>query len=488
MKNIYNILFVSALALTTASCDSFLDDQPRGKAIAETTDQYDGMFQTTEFMNMSMTDYTMWLSDDIYLTSDCIDRLNSTFYSCKPSSILHAFHYEKDVYETTENCTAWESCYKKIYTFNAIANGVMDSQDGTEAEKKALRAEARISRAWMHFCLAQMFSKPYSEENLDELTIPIVTEANSMATDFKRATMGELYQFITTEMEESCPDLPEKKEHNMRVYKATGYALLGKFYWLTGQYQKAIEPLRIAYERMKNDKQDIYMRDFNTLEEKYGYTELAPLQMFSENASGNCLLPYTWGNPEMLWVKQNTGAMGVFYWGYYGMICYYLNPETYNLFDEYDLRRNLIPTKDANGNPTVMPIGGMRDQTANYGVELPEIYLALAECEAREGSQDNARQLLEEFRSYRVLHGHEAVPADVQTKDQLIRFCLDEEHREFLGRVQRVWDLRRLWNDPIFQREKPIKHSDGTTDYTMTEDDLYLQLPESVLKWNESWR
>lgn len=492
MKNIYNILFVSALAFSIVSCDSFLDDQPRGKAIAETTDQYNGMFQTTEFMNMSMTDYTTWLSDDIELTPECVDQLSSMFWSSKPSSIMHAFRYDKDVYETTESCTAWESCYKKIYTFNAIANGVMDSKDGTEAEKKALRAEARISRAWMHFCLAQMFSKRYCEKNLDEPTIPIVTEANSMATDFKRATMRELYQFIVTEMEESCPDLPDKAEHNMRVYKTTGYALLGKLYWLMGEYKKAIEPLRIAYERTKNDQQDIFMRNFNDAEAKYDYRELLPSELDGEQSystgSRVYLLPSTFANQEMLWVKQNAGLMGVYYWGYYNMVAYYLKPETYQLFDEYDLRRNLIPTKDADGNPTVMPVGGIRDQTQNYGVELPEIYLALAECEAREGSQDNARQLLKEFRGYRVRPGHEEVPADVQTKDQLIRFCLDEEHREFLGRPQRVWDLRRLWDDPIFQSEKPIKHSDGTNTYELTEDALYLQLPESVLKWNESWR
>lgn len=488
MKKIYKFLFITILAFTTASCDSFLDDQPRGKAIAETTDQYEGMFQTIQFMNMNMVDYTTWLNDDIRLNQKCMDQLPSMFYSAdKASSIIRAYHFEKDVYEPTENCTAWESCYKNIYTFNAIANGVMESKDGTEAEKKAIRAEARISRAWMHFLLAQMFSKPYREENLNELTIPIVTEANSMATDFQRATMKDLYQFITTEMEESCPDLPNKKEHNMRVYKATGYALLGKLYWLMGEYKKAIVPLQKAYDLMKDDTQTIYMRNFNELEEKYGYRELTPEELDGENSSGNCLLPYTWGNPEMLWVKQNTSLSGIYKWSS-GIVTYYLNPSTYNLFDEYDLRRNLIPTKDANGNPTLMPVGCIRDNTQNYGVELPEVYLGLAECEAREGSQEHARQLLEEFRKYRVLPGHESVPTEVKNKEQLVKYCLDEEHREFLGRVQRVWHLRRLWNDPLFQSEKPLIHDDGTSQYTMTEDNLYLQLPEGVLKWNESWR
>ena len=488
MKYISNIIIGSAFVLATASCNSFLDDQPRGKAIAETTDQYNGMFQTTEFMNLSMTDYTLWLSGDIRLTPASISSLSSTASGSKPESILRTFRFEGNAYDTNETCSAWELCYKNIYTFNAIANGVMDSKDGTEAQKRAIRAEARISRAWMHFVLAQQFCPPYSEATADQPSIPIVTTANSMETNFQRATMKQLYDFIVNEMEESCPDLPDVTEHNMRVYKSTGYALLGKLYWMMGEYKKAIEPLRIAYERMKTDNKTIHLRDFNELEEKYDYQELSPTQLYNENTSGNCLLPYCWGNPEILWVKQNGGFLSIYYWRSAGLVSYYLTPETYALFDEYDLRRNLIPTKDKDGNATPYPVGCIRNSTENYGVDLPEIYLALAECEAREGSQDNARQLLEEFRSYRMRTGHEAVPASVQSKDDLVKFCVDEEHREWAGRVQTVWNLRRLWNDPLFQDQKPIKHNDGTGEYTLTEDKLYLQLPESVLKWNESWR
>lgn len=475
--------------MTFAGCDSFLDDQPRGYAIAETTDDYDGMFNTIEFMNMNMADYTFWLSDDIQLTPECITNLPSTVYDYKPNSILRAFQYKNDVYEVTESCSAWESCYKNVYTFNTIANGVMESADGTEAQKKAIRAEARVSRAWMHFILAQMFSKPYNKDYAEtELTIPIVTEADSNQKNFTRATMKELYDFIVKEMEESCGDMPVRKEHRYRAYRQTCYTLLGKVYWMMGEYEKALEPLRIAYEASLSDNSTIHLVNYNELQEKYGYRELTPTEMSDEEGTTDAfLLPYTWANVEVFWIKQCTSFGGVYRWAD-GIVTYYLNPKYYSLFDEYDLRRNLIPTKDADGNPTPYPVGCIRDKTANYGAELAELYLLLAECEARVGSEDEARALLKEFRSYRVLTGHEDVPETVKTRDELIRFCLDEQHREFLGRVMRYYNLRRLWNDPLFQSEKPISHSDGTNTYTMTEDNLYLQLPESVLKWNESWR
>lgn len=485
--------FLPALLLLLATgCDSFLDEQPRGYALPETTDNYNGMFNTNNFMNLSMEDYTYFFSDDMQLDQSCIDGLTDAFgySSLDPESVLKAFQYSQDIYKTTANCKAWEMCYKNVYTFNVIVNGVMSSTGGTQAEKEAIRAEARISRAWMHFILAQIFAKPWNPDIADtELTIPIVTEANTNVNTFERATMRELYDFITTEMEESCPLLEDRPDHNMRVYMTTGYALLGKLYWMMGEYEKALEPLRTAYQRLQNEP-DFHLMDYNVLMAKYDYRELTATELSNEQMVGDddFLLAYTYAYPEVLWVKQNPCFSPNRFWSY-GLVTWYLNPEVYALFGEHDLRRNLIPTKFPDGEPTPYPVGCIRDGLApNYGVEMAEVYLALAECEARVGSEADARKVLTEFRAKRIRTGYEEIPSTVQTRDDLVRFCLEEQRREFVGRVHRYYNIRRLWNDPLFQDQKPISHSDGTNTYTMSEENLYLQLPEGVLKWNENWR
>jgi hypothetical protein len=490
MKKYILIIPFAILLSTTTGCESFLDDQPRGNAIAQTTDNYNGMFNTIEFMNMKMEDYTHFFIDDIQLTPDNISQFPVTVSSCEVESIIRAFSFDKNVYKVTENCNALQLCYKNIYTYNVIANGVMNSVEGTEARKKAILAEARISRAWMHFIAAQMFSKPYNKEIAEtELTLPIVTKANTFAGSYERATMKEYYDFIINEMEESCPELEDRPNHNMRVYMTAGYALLGKMYWMIGEYEKALKPLRIAYERSKNEAKSFFLQDFNNLQAKYGYRELTAAEIQKAQGTTNTdLLPYTYANPEVLWVKQNTCfSMGLFYFTSNGTITYYFKPECYSLFDDYDLRRNLIPTKDINGNTTLYPVGCIRDGSVNYGVSLAEVYLALAECEARKGSETNARKVLTEFRANRMLKGHEEIPAKIQTKEQLVRFCLDEQRREFMGRENRYYNIRRLWDDPLFQSEKPIKHNDGINTYTL-QDAPYISLPESILKWNENWR
>lgn len=112
----------------------------------------------------------------------------------------------------------------------------------------------------------------------------------------------------------------------------------------------------------------------------------------------------------------------------------------------------------------------------------------MAECEARAGLESESRRILEEFRGYRLLSGFEIIPQSVQTKNDLIRFCVEEQTREFVGTGYRYYNVRRLWNDPLFQDWKPITHTVGSQVYTLEETQLKTAYPETVLIWNEEWR
>lgn len=313
--------------------------------------------------------------------------------------------------------------------------------------------------------------------------IPFVEKARTEVSEYERLTVKELYEKIMSEMEEAVPQLEDRPDHNMRVYMTTGYALLGKMYWMMGEYEKALKYLRTAKERLANET-FCYFHNYDEVMAKYDYKELTLRQVYGENGSkATQLINYSWADPEILFVKQNSMYMGPFYAYYYGSPTYYISQKTYDLFDEHDLRRNLIPT---DGHP--YPLGCMRDASVNYGVSLSEVYLPLAECEARVGSDANARQVLKEFRSYRMRAGYEDVPESVKTKEDLIKFCIDEEHREWMAQTGQYYNIRRIWSDPLFQDKKPYSRTDGVNTYTMTENSLWIEVPESVYKWNENWR
>ena len=84
--------------------------------------------------------------------------------------------------------------------------------------------------------------------------------------------------------------------------------------------------------------------------------------------------------------------------------------------------------------------------------------------------------------------GYEEVPRDVTTREDLVRYCFDAEAREFAGSDFRYYNVRRLWNDPLFQEQKPLTAQVGGQTCTWQESGLQTDLPETVLIWNENWR
>ena len=266
----------------------------------------------------------------------------------------------------------------------------------------------------------------------------------------------------------------------MRCYQATGHALLGKVYFQMGKYEKALEPLRTAYELLQGDP-NVYLTDHKVKQASYGYKEMGMFDIMS-------YIPFVYNDNETLYCKYNP-TMRNYYLPYYNMApTDYLKPEIYQLFDEEDLRRNLISTKNAMGEPLPYPYSGALGAYMNLGCALPEVYLMLAECEARAGLESESRRILEEFRGYRLLSGFEIIPQSVQTKNDLIRFCVEEQTREFVGTGYRYYNVRRLWNDPLFQDWMPITHTVGSQVYTLEETQLKTAYPETVLIWNEEWR
>ena len=462
---------------TMTSCNDFLDIQPIGKVIPETGKEYRALLTSAYNEVGNARALTTFRSDEITL-----DKASTSSEDYNAFFDIWAWN-DLDQQETTTTFP-WRTMYHVLY----IANYIVEHQNGiteaTTAEIRQMVGECYMLRAYMHFLLAQWFALPYDESYAEtELTVPLVTEANTSVMNYRRATMKEMYDFITTEMEESCPNLEDRVDHRMRVYKPTGYGLMGKVYFLMGEYDKALTALRTAYELLPKSAAEVYLLDYNELMRPYGYRELTADELDSDMD----ILPYLFSSSQVLWCKQTT-MMNSYYFVYGDQITFYLNPEFYALYDEYDLRRNLICTVNREGTPLPYPYPGFLGDRINLGLNLPEVYLMLAECEARVGSEDKARQILADFRKYRVLPGHEEVPSSVNTKDDLIRFCIDEINREFMATGYRWYTVRRLWNDPLFQDMKPVTHFDGEQTFTLDESGLKTAIPETVLEWNESWR
>src|SRR5690606_7313662 len=223
--------------------------------------------------------------------------------------------------------------YSLNYIYNLVANGVMDVEDGTENQKKALLAEARVSRAYMHFWTAQLFALPYNEASATtDLGVPLIMEANTELKDLKRATLKETYDFITSEIETSIGDLPHETYNRNRISKAAGYYILGEVYFYMKKYDQALLAFRNANTFLKQTNIPVDVYDYNVKVPTWFIGFMPNMGLLNH--------PNPFISEETILVKQSAAPI------YSAMASHtVLHNEVYNLFSASDLRLRIFSNR-----------------------------------------------------------------------------------------------------------------------------------------------
>jgi hypothetical protein len=140
-----------------------------------------------------------------------------------------------------------------------------------------------------------------------------------------------------------------------------------------------------------------------------------------------------------------------------------------------------------NSTSNAIPAPGLPGQqrngptTYNWGPNLADLYLMMAECKARGGDLSGAKTDLETLRKNRMLLAEATVT--LTTQDALVKIILDERQREFAGTGWRWFDMRRLVNDSKYNNIDPTHPLDGTI-YNLTPERLTMKIPPAILKLN----
>lgn len=217
--------------------------------------------------------------------------------------------------------------YSEFYKLINMANTALAASElenivwASEAEKKAVIAEARFFRAFAYRNLGELYGG-----------VPLVTElATTPRYDYTRATRLEIYQFAIEEMEASVDDLPETTAEAGHLVKAAALHNLCQLYIDKGilleaeggdaaaAYQKAITcadkvieggTYRLMTERFgtrMNEDPDFYYAN--------NAAEQTPEHLYSKAGypiRGNVFWDlfqagnqdYQQGNKEAIWVAQ----------------------------------------------------------------------------------------------------------------------------------------------------------------------------------------
>ena len=238
--------------LVFSSCDSWLDVVPNDR-ISETVvfDDQQGYQKLLNGLYSGMTSTTLYGRN---LSAGAIDIL-AQYYN---TSNMSSFYYElaKYDYATTGSKELISDIWGDTYSLISNANTLIEATDNADCplsdrQKKRMKGEALVVRAYLHFDLLRLYGPIPSD--LSERAIPYQTSAELTVQPFETGTqiLSKIKSDLTTAiglLEESepllMPDQYESSDLESRPYRMNYYAakaVLARVYLWEGKKSEAYD-------------------------------------------------------------------------------------------------------------------------------------------------------------------------------------------------------------------------------------------------------
>lgn len=450
--------FLAWVVLFT-SCDSYLDVRPKGITIPERVSEYEELLNYNQQVKMSDV-YPAYLTDDVHIPASTDDPIYGGYGAISPY-IQRIYSFSSTIFGAGEDDNLWEDSYNRIYTYNVIITHVMEATEGTEAEKKSIRAEALVGRAMEYLVLVNAYAKHYDAATAStDLGIPLMLDDNINQTNLQRATVAAVYAQIQKDLEEAAPSLPQKPKTNaFRASAPVGYGALARMYLYMGDYEQALKNARLSLE--KN----------NTL------LDLKLYKVVNNNrAIGRTNIPSETNNPEHIFLRLAPYVYGLSTMRVAG------SADLIALFDQSRDQRFLLYYSNALFGMSLNDYRYVPFITSNQAISTPEVYLIAAECEARIGDKDKAMEYINTLRDYRLLNNTALTATDAT---DALKQVLNERRRELaMVGCHRLFDLKRLNKESAFA--KTVTHLVEGAPLTMDPNSpkYILPIPPRVLRYN----
>lgn len=324
-----------------------------------------------------------------------------------------------------ESAIEWNHPFTVINSANIVLDGLekFPIDDPTVA---FLKGQALFYRAYAYYSLAQVFCKPYQASNAtNELGLPIRLHSDVNQTS-QRSSLQEVYDQIVIDLKTAATLLPETVTYLTRTNSIAAKALLARVFLNMNDYNNAKQYC------------DLVLLKKGTLLDYNNTQIIKPSSTYRFPAKGI-------GNNEIIFYAFSSG-------GYYrqsgkGSVVQASN-QLYNLYENNDLRKELIYTASGNKLNFVGCYTG--SNAIFFGIATNEIYLIRAECNARSGRIVEAQNDLNYLLRNRYKTGTAPIISESDPK-QLIHIVIDQRRKELPRYGNSRWeDLRRFNMEPEF--------------------------------------
>lgn len=458
------ILIAAILSLMGfSSCKKYLDVKPKGYVIPQTVEDLERLLNGQNMTRMLPTDLDMLSDDFFYKDVDKASLLKEN------STRSRTYLWLPEIYTTPEDWkynSAWNLMYNNIYQYNAIINNIDAADGGTPQRKAAIRAQAKLGRAWCYWYLVNLYSKPFTATAASDPGVPWITTNDIALPIPDRSNIKATYELINTDLSAAVKELPTSAIHSYVLTRGAGFGLFARVQLLQGNYAEAA---KMADSALKYNARLIdYNKIYKVQNGRYVPVDNPP---FADMIT----------SPENIHVQLYTRPAG--------LAGQYVSLPTVKMFETHDLRNMFLvvdtaTNKETGKLDTNYLYNGRRLYYINISITTPEMYLVRAEAKARQGKVAEAMADINLLRQNRILAAAYA-PLTATDAQQAMKIVLAERRKELLFRGARWFDMRRLNNDPVFGFTAHHYLKDGTSiDLAPNSNRYTLLIPPAALTNN----
>ncbi|NJI74035.1 RagB/SusD family nutrient uptake outer membrane protein [Sphingobacterium kitahiroshimense] len=419
MKNKLIFIIILLLFLQTGCKSDFLDQRPNlAQVTPATLADCQALLDDYSRMNASYPDHGEVASDSYYFTDAVYNSLSDANNTAenKNNYIWHA---------QGEHVAQWSRGYQVVYNANLVLS-TLEKLSADDPNYKIIKGSALFIRAFAFYHLAQLFCKPYTAGTAGtDLGIPLRMTPNPQEVS-SRGTVKQVYDRITTDLNEAVALLPVEVQVKSRPSKAAAYGALARTYLSMEDYGNAA---KLANECLKLQSTLI---DYNATSNPATSTTV------NSSATGPSFMRF---NTEVIFQAVTIS-------GTLRQSNALIHPDLYSMYSLSD-RRRAVFFQSSGAN---FVFRGNYDGTTNpvlfMGLATNEMYLIRAECYARVGNTVLAMNDLNTLMAKRMVPPY--VNRTASSANHALVQILTERQKELIFRTLRWTDLRRLNKDPQF--------------------------------------
>lgn len=442
-RSISVLIMLACLAMS--ACNKYLDVTPRGFTLLSTVNEYDQWLNDADKLGMSA-------AQELNLLGDNVDKVNIAVPSASTTDLIYTWAAQFSI-DLKAAPLFWGNHYSNINKFNTVLQGIDEASGGTEQEKRTLKAEALLGRAFEYFYLINLYGKPYDAATAaNDPGVPFVVSNDVAQTVPGRSSVQEIYDHIIADIRLAIPDLPaDNSKNRMRGSVQAAHSVLARVYFYMRNYSGAANSAALAVQM-----NGLTMIDFKTSRPaSVSSLSTRPDAIYARRAFG-------YETAELNFVKTYSAS---------------------------DLRLALLYSSFDNfsgrGNTMFAPLfNAFEFMNTNTGTSLQEMKLIIAEAAARTGDLTTALDQLNEIRTMRFAAA-DYQPLQSTDNDEVLAWVLRERSFELPYSGLRWFDMRRLNAEgkmPVVNRLNA--QNDIIATLSQGSDAYTLKIPNQVIYFN----